>query len=210
MHEKATLAVAFSLCTCWHRGYARARREVLLDLAKGDTITLSTLHATVHLGSHADAPNHYDREGRGIDRCDLADYLGICQVMTVAVKAGARIHLADMTGPIRAPRLLFRTGTFPDPADFRTDFAAIEPGLVEHLATQGVRLIGIDTPSVDTFDSRDLPSHLACNAHDLAILEGLSLGHIEDGLYELIALPLKLIGFDASPVRAARPPPTRS
>ena len=65
-----------------------------------------------------------------------------------------------------------------------------------------VRLVGVDTPSVDRFDSKDLPTHAACHAHDVAILEGLVLADVEPGTYELIALPLKLVGFDASPVRA--------
>ncbi|MFO0960669.1 MAG: cyclase family protein [Isosphaeraceae bacterium] len=183
-------------------GDTSPRREVLLDIAKGDTVTLSTLHASVHLGSHADAPNHYDHAGRSIDRRDLIDYLGICQVMTVPGKARSRIQRSDLTKPILAPRLLLHTGTFPDPADFRTDFAAIAPELIGFLAAQGVRLIGIDTPSVDTFESKDLPTHKSCNSHDMAILEGLVLDSVEEGLYELIALPLKLVGYDASPVRA--------
>ena len=74
--------------------------------------------------------------------------------------------------------------------------------LQNSLSASGVRLVGIDTPSVDRFDSKDLPSHRACHRHDLAILEGLVLAGVPDGLYELIALPLKLMDFDASPVRA--------
>jgi arylformamidase len=60
----------------------------------------------------------------------------------------------------------------------------------------------VDTPSVDPFDSRDLPTHHAILHHDLAILEGLDLAAVPEGVYELIALPLRLVGFDASPVRA--------
>jgi arylformamidase len=74
--------------------------------------------------------------------------------------------------------------------------------LVEALHEQGVILIGIDTPSVDLFDSKDLPSHRMFLKHDMAILEGLVLTGVPPGMYELIALPLKLVGFDASPVRA--------
>jgi arylformamidase len=73
---------------------------------------------------------------------------------------------------------------------------------VERLHEQGVKLIGIDTPSVDLFDSKDLPSHQMILKHDMAILEGLALQGVPEGVYELIALPLKLVGFDASPVRA--------
>jgi arylformamidase len=177
-------------------------REVLLDMRRGDNLTLSTLRATVHLGAHADGPNHYGPDATGIDARPLDVYLGPCQVVAVTIGRNQRIRPDDVPQSIRAPRVLFRTGTYPDPDTFSTDFAALDPALVERLARQGARLIGIDTPSVDLFDSRDLPAHLACLRHDLAILEGLVLDHVPEGLYELIALPLKLAGFDASPVRA--------
>jgi arylformamidase len=104
--------------------------------------------------------------------------------------------------PIEAPRVLLRTGTFPDPNRFTEDFAALAPELVDDLHARGVRLIGIDTPSVDLFDSTDLPAHRRFLEHDMAILEGLVLDAVPEGHYELIALPLRLVGFDASPVRA--------
>jgi arylformamidase len=98
--------------------------------------------------------------------------------------------------------VLVRTGTFPDPTVFHEDFAALAPELVDSLHARGVRLVGIDTPSVDPFDSADLPAHRAFLKNDMAILEGLDLSAVPDGVYELIALPLRLVGFDASPVRA--------
>jgi arylformamidase len=107
-----------------------------------------------------------------------------------------------LPGDVRAARLLLATGTFPDPTTFNQDFAALSAELVEFLHARGVRLVGIDTPSVDTFDSRELPTHKAFLRFDMAILEGLALADVPEGLYELIALPLKLVGFDASPVRA--------
>ena len=178
------------------------RREVLCDMARGDNLTLSTLHATAHLGAHADAPSHYGAGAPAIGRRSLDYYLGPCQVMRVAAGRGVRITPAMLPVSVVAPRLLLATGTYPDPEDFNTDFAALAPGLVEFLHGRGVRLVGVDTPSVDLFDSKHLPSHHACLRHDLAILEGLVLGGVPPGLYELIALPLRLDGFDASPVRA--------
>lgn len=177
-------------------------REVLLDMSRGDTVTLSTLRSTVHLGAHADAPNHYGRTGSGIDARSLDYYLGRCQVIRVNVPRKSRVGLEHIPCPIEAPRVLFRTGTFPDPNTFNDDFAALSPNLIEALSERGVRLIGIDTPSIDLFDSTDLPSHQVCLRNDLAILEGLTLAEVPDGIYELIALPLRLVGFDASPVRA--------
>jgi arylformamidase len=178
------------------------RREVVLDLARGDTVTLSTLHTTVHVGAHADAHSHYRVSAASIEERPLEIYLGPCQVMAVGVPRGSLIRPDDLTGPILAERLLLATGTFPDPTRFNVDFAALEPELIEFARDRGVRLIGIDTPSVDPFHSKDLPAHQAFFRHDLAILEGLVLTGVPDGVYELIALPLRLAGFDASPVRA--------
>jgi arylformamidase len=177
-------------------------REVLLDMKRGDNLTLSTLRATVHLGAHADGPNHYGAEAPAIDERDLEVYLGPCRVMRVSVGRGRRIKTSDLPDAIDVPRVLLATGTYPDPTQFNEDFAALEPALVDELHGQGVRLIGIDTPSVDLFHSKDLPAHHRFLANDMAILEGLVLEGVPAGRYELIALPLKLVGFDASPVRA--------
>lgn len=189
-------------------------REVLMDIEKGDNITLSTLRATVHLGAHADGPNHYGTASPGIGERHLGLYLGPCQVVSVAVGRGQRATMAMLPKgtDLSEKRILFKTGTFPDPENFNNDFAALDPALIELLAKRGVATVGIDTPSVDLIDSKDLPSHKMVLAHDMAILEGLVLKDVPDGRYELIALPLKLMGFDASPVRAVlrtidQPPP---
>jgi arylformamidase len=177
-------------------------REVLLDMRRGDNLTLSTLRGTVHLGAHADAPSHYGAEAASIEARDLSLYVGPCQVVHAAVGRGERIPPSAVPEPLLAPRVLFATGTYPDPERFNEDFAALEPALVDALHRRGVRLVGIDTPSVDLFHSKDLPSHNRFLAHDMAILEGLVLADVPEGRYELIALPLRLEGFDASPVRA--------
>jgi arylformamidase len=100
------------------------------------------------------------------------------------------------------PRVLFATGTYPDPQNWNGDFAAFSVELIDFLHQRGVITVGIDTPSVDLFESKDLPAHQPILRHDMAILEGLVLKDVPDGTYELIALPLPLVGFDASPVRA--------
>lgn len=183
-------------------GDTPASREVLCDMQRGDNITLSTLRATVHLGAHADAPSHYGRDAGTIETRSLDYYLGPCQVVRVAAKAGTRISPDDIKAAIRAPRVLLATGTYRDANRFQEDFAALSVELIDKLHTAGVRTVGIDTPSVDLFTSKDLPAHNHILKYDMAILEGLVLAEVPDGLYELIALPLKLVGFDASPVRA--------
>jgi len=178
------------------------RREVLLEMKRGDNLTLSTFRSTVHIGAHVDAPSHYGAEADSIERRPLDLYLGPCQVVRVTVGRGRRIPTEAVPVEPLAERLLLATGTYPDPTRFNEDFAALAPEAIDVLHERGVRLVGIDTPSIDLCDSKDLPSHLACLRHDMAILEGIVLNGVPEGLYELIALPLKLQDFDASPVRA--------
>jgi arylformamidase len=177
-------------------------REVSLSIANGANIDLSCIRTTVHLGAHVDAPSHYAGDGEGIGTRDLSFYLGPAQVMRVDVVPGERIRPEHLTGPIVAPRVLFHTGSYPDPTRFNSDFCSLSPELIEQLAGDGVRLVGIDTPSIDPADCKDLPSHSMVAAHDMAVLEGIVLDRVGDGVYTLVALPLSIEGADASPVRA--------
>ncbi len=177
-------------------------RRVLLDMKRGDNLTLSSLCATVHLGAHADAPSHYGADARAIHEMSVDRYLGPCQVVRVSAARGARIGADFFQSPAAVERVLIATGTFPDPERFNRDFAALTPELVEKFHREGVKLVGVDTPSVDLFESKDLPVHRTFLKHDMAILEGLALADVPEGIYELVALPLRLEGFDASPVRA--------
>ncbi len=144
-------------------------REVLQEIGRRpdgcdfvSTITLSTLRATVHLGAHADAPSHYGADAPAIHERRLDYYLGPCQVVRVVVGRGARVTPDLLPGPVLAERMLIATGTYPDPEEFNTDFAALSPELVEALHGQGVKLIGIDTPSVDLFDSKEIYRVTGC------------------------------------------------
>ncbi len=177
-------------------------RQVLLDMKRGDNLTLSTLNATVHLGAHADGANHYGTNAKPIDEMPLEHYLGTCEVIECSATNRDRIEHGDLLSPVDCNRILFKTGSWPDDEAFNTDYKGLAVSLVEHCASRGVITIGVDTPSVDCADSKDLPAHKAILKHDIAILEGLDLSQVPPGSYELIALPLKLVGFDASPVRA--------
>jgi arylformamidase len=178
-------------------------REVLLDMEAGAHLTLSTLRTTVHVGAHADAPSHYARGAASIEKRPLDLYLGPCQVLRLDARRDTLLQPDDLRGAsIAAPRVLLATGTYPDPAVFNEDFAALAPALIDFLHDGGVRLVGVDTPSLDPCQSKDLPAHQACLRHDMAILEGLMLAHVPEGIYELIALPLPIAGYVGIPVRA--------
>ncbi len=177
-------------------------REVMLDLERGDDFTLSTLRATVHLGAHVDAPSHYGAGAPSIEQWSPERFLGPCQLIRVRVERGAKVTTQMVAGTLQAERVLLATDTFPDPTNFNEDFAACAPEVIDALAQQGVVLVGIDTPSIDLFAEKEPVAHKACLRNDVAIVEGLVLSGVPAGLYELIAVPLKLVGFDASPVRA--------
>lgn len=174
-----------------------------LDINEGANLTLSEIRTTVHVGAHTDAPNHYVAGGEDIASRKLDFYVGPCTVLHVTVGRGRRIYPQDLgSRTMLKPRVLLRTDTFTDPRRWNDDFASLSPELVDELHRRGVVLIGIDTPSVDPFDSKALEAHHAFARHDMAILEGIVLKDVPEGDYELIALPLRLEGADASPVRA--------
>jgi arylformamidase len=174
-----------------------------LDMAKGANLTLSEIRTTVHVGAHADAPNHYSASGQDIASRRLEYYIGRCEVVDLSGIGARRIVPSDVSGKrIATPRVLFRTGTFPDHRRWNNDFASMSPELVDELHARGVMLVGIDTPSVDPFESKSLEAHQALARHDMANLEGLLLDSVNEGEYELIALPLRIKDADASPVRA--------
>lgn len=176
--------------------------KVLLDMHQGHNLTLSSIQSTVHLGAHTDAPNHYARDGLSMERRSLHFYLGTAQVISATPAEGLRIKPSDIKTEIKAPRVLFKTTSFPDPETWRDDFCALSAELIEELAQKKVCLVGIDTPSIDPATAKILESHHCVHVHDMAILEGIVLSRVPDGLYQLIALPLPIEGSDASPVRA--------
>lgn len=184
-------------------------RQVALSFGNKDNLELSSIHTTVHLGAHADAPSHYHPEGVSIEKRPLDLYIGEAQVIRIqGLKAGERVYPHHLKVKVEVERVLFDTQSFQNPEQWRSDFNSLSPELLNHLADQGVRLVGIDTPSVDPADSKALESHQILFARDFAVLEGLLLKGVPEGLYQLVALPLPIEGGDASPVRAVLLPYT--
>jgi arylformamidase len=171
-------------------------------IAPGCPVNVSEITMSPHTGSHADAPLHYDDAGASIGDVPLAPYLGPCRVIhAIGVRPLIQPHhVADRLRDV-PPRVLLRTYERV-PSGWDPDFAAVAPATVELLHRHGVRLIGIDTPSIDPEQSKTLDSHQRVRALRIAILEGLVLDEVPEADYELIALPLKWRGLDASPVRA--------
>jgi arylformamidase len=172
-------------------------------LGPGCPVNVSAITLSPHVGAHADAPLHYDPEGAAVGAQDLDAYLGPCRVIH-AIGCGPLIawqHLQHASEHL-PPRVLVRTYERMPADRWDASLAAFAPATIERLADAGVRLVGIDTASIDPADSKALESHQVVRRRGLRVLENLVLDAVPEGDYELIALPLKLMTADASPVRA--------
>jgi arylformamidase len=184
-------------------GDSPCRIEWRARLGPGVVYNQSAIQMSPHTGTHADGPFHLLADGAMIGAAPLDAYLGPARVVdaagqtTLDVEWAARVLQAGAT-----ERLLVHTGAWTDPAVFPTRFAALEPEAARMLVDAGVRLFGTDAPSPDPFDSPDLPAHHVLLGAGAAILENVMLDGVPPGEYELIALPLKLMDAEASPIRA--------
>lgn len=172
-------------------------------MGPGCPVNVGRASLSVHCGTHADAPLHYDPQGAAVGGLALEPYVGPCRV--IDARGSGPLCEADEIARALAgapPRVLLRLSEGHDAMRWPAGFRALSPDLVDWLADRGAILVGIDTPSVDPETSKTLAAHQACRRAGLRILENLVLAHVEPGDYELIALPLKFANLDASPVRA--------
>jgi arylformamidase len=186
-------------------GDAPFAMQTLASRREGAPVNLTALTLSAHSGTHIDAPHHFADDAQAVHALTLARYWGPAQVVTVAKAAGpltpADFAHADLR---QAPRLLVRSAASGyAPSIFPMAYVYPTPELADALGRMGVCLYGADAPSMDAVDSTDLPGHRALLRNGIAILEWLDLSQAADGLYELVALPLKIAGGDGSPVRAA-------
>jgi arylformamidase len=178
--------------------------EHVLRIADGASVNLTTLTLSAHTGSHADAPYHYNDRGAHPADVPLEKYIGPAMVVTIQRQHGGIVP-ADFVDCefTHLERLLIHTWVSDLPDDvWPDDFPYPTLELVDWLADRGVVLLGLDGPSVDRFDSKELPCHHRLAERGIAVLETLNLNGVPDGLYELVALPLKIAGICGSPVRA--------
>jgi arylformamidase len=175
-----------------------------LRLAEGQPVNLTTLTLSPHTGTHADAYYHYEAAGAHPAAMPLEAYIGPARVVTVTRSDGAlRPDDFPHLDPTALERLLIHSPVSDLPDDqWPAAFPYLSVELIAWLAHSGVRLIGLDSPSVDAFDSTELRCHHALNRYKMVNIELLQLRGVPDGDYELIALPLKLDGVCGSPVRA--------
>jgi arylformamidase len=177
--------------------------EYIAQISPQVPVNVSKIVMSTHCGTHADAPYHYDEKGARIGALDLETFIGPARV--IDAQHNGPLCLPEHIKPFLQncpPRVLLRLFAGQDSKIWSDDFRALAAETVQLLADHGVKLIGVDTSSVDPSTSKNLPAHMACLRNNIVILENLLLDHVEPGDYELIALPLKFENLDASPVRA--------
>lgn len=172
----------------------------IAQMSQGDHCNVGGVTMSLHTGTHADAPRHFHADGPAVD-AELAPFIGEALLVDCSgARTISETHLDRLPAHI-PPRLLLRTASC-EPDRWSEDYAYLAPGAAEWLVRRGIVLLGLDTPSVDPHGSTSLDAHRILARGGVSVLENLSLADAAPGTYELIALPLKLAGMDASPVRA--------
>lgn len=184
-------------------GEPKFKKEDSAVISEQCPVNVGVYRMSAHLGTHADSPFHYDSKGLDMASCDLTTFIGKCQLVDVShCQSSVRISDLEQVEWKETERVLFRTYLRFPHYQWNEHFKSIDPEVIQFLADNGCKLIGTDAASIDPQTSKSLDAHMAVRRNDMRILEGLILENIPEGLYELIALPLKIQEGDGSPLRA--------
>lgn len=176
--------------------------KLTMSMEEKGSVNIGQFKASNHIGTHVDAPFHYDSEGLKI--ADIPPHRFIGDALILNMEDKTTINAEDLRSFEfnGIQKVLFRTNSWKDRSVFPADYTVIGEDVASFLQSRGVDLIGVDTPSVDPETSKDLVAHHTLYDHDILILEGLMLEHVAPGVYELMAFPLRMQEADGSPVRA--------
>ena len=187
------------------------RFRLTREKTKGASVNLGAISMSVHNGTHADARFHFDADGESIEKASLQTYLGRATVVDLwqaflDPKEKHLITIEDLRPSAEAiaatSRILVKTGRWTDSTLFPKQIPVIAADVPAWLQKNGVKLLGLDLPSVDEIDSKSLQNHHALAQAGIAIIESLDLSNVAPGIYHLAALPLKIAGGDGAPMRA--------
>jgi arylformamidase len=183
-------------------GDTRFQLEWVLHLSRGDSVSVSRITLSPHVGTHADAPAHYAAGGPTTSGFDVGAFLGPVRVIDLRGAEAVTAEALTERGALGSARVLVRILEQVPAEEFVDDFPPLAPEGAEALVASGLKLYGTDAPSVDPVDSAAMSAHRVFGAAGIPILENLDLTRAEPGEYDLLALPTKLMGAEASPVRA--------
>ncbi|MBM7580838.1 arylformamidase [Jeotgalibacillus terrae] len=175
--------------------------EIAWPMAESGSVNVGKIEASTHIGTHIDAPFHYDDAGQKTDELDLNRYFAKAAVIDCTGLSEIKKDHINFKGEA-VTAVLFKTCAWQNRQVFPESIPVLGTEVPAYLKEQGINLIGVDLPSVDHLESKELPVHHALYAQHINILEGIVLDEVEAGMYQLIAMPLKIKGGDGSPVRA--------
>lgn len=188
-------------------GNPEIRVSLQKGIATGARSNVSAISLGAHTGTHVDAAKHFYDDGQTVDELPLERLIGPAVLLEFGddVPGITRAHLEARAGEIGShTRVLFKTrnSALQSRPEFVTDYTYVAPDAAEWLVARGVELVGVDYLSVEQFHSKHPGTHLTLLGHRVVIIEGLSLAGVREGEYELICLPLKVVGIDGAPARA--------
>ena len=184
-------------------GDRKFRCEWTMRISEGDSCNVSSITMSVHTGTHVDAPFHFDPSGADIAGVSLDRFIGPARVVECVGTEPLSAATLERYPLDAVERVLFKTSASLVPSNrFERNFLFLTEDGAEYLGRRNLRLVGIDSPSVDDFSSKSMSAHKTLLRYEISILEGVRLSEVPPGDYELIALPLRLAGLDGSPVRA--------
>ncbi|MEW9501691.1 arylformamidase [Jeotgalibacillus marinus] len=177
--------------------------EVACSKEESGSVNVGKIETSTHIGTHIDAPYHFEENGKKVDELPLERY--VSQAIVIDCSNKVQIVAEDILPYLTnecVTTVLIKTRYWRDRTKFPDTIPTMEEALPRQLTQKGISLIGVDLPSVDRIDSKELGVHHSLAKYDISILEGIVMDDVKPGIYELIALPLRIEGADGSPVRA--------
>jgi arylformamidase len=177
--------------------------EPIKRISRGDTSNVSTLHLSAHAGTHVDAPRHFFDDGPAVDALALGMLVGRARVIQIDSRKGigaAELSAVDLSEDLR---LLIKTANsrlWGSP-QFHTDYVGVTESGAKHLIDHGIKVVGVDYLSVELFKTPGAPAHHVLLGNGAIVIEGLNLIDVEPGIYEMICLPLRVVGAEGAPAR---------
>jgi arylformamidase len=186
-------------------GDAPFERTSTLQIANGDPCNLSQMSTSTHIGTHMDAPRHYLEGAAGIETVPIPAVIGRARVIGIRDPETIRNSELELHKLAKGERVLFKTRNSSQASksdEFHKKYVYIDPEAARYLVECGVQTVGVDYLSVGAFESSGAETHHILLEAGIWIIEGLQLEHVEPGEYELVCLPLKIVGGDGAPARA--------
>jgi arylformamidase len=177
--------------------------EPIKRIARGDSSNVSTLHMSAHSGTHVDAPRHFFDQAPGAEGLALEMLCGRARVIELttrkAITAGD-LAQRDLSEDVRVLIKTHNSRLWGSP-EFHRDFVGIAESGAKYLVEHGIKVVGVDYLSVEEFKAPGAPAHHVLLGGGTIVIEGLNLRDIEPGIYDLLCLPLLVVGSDGAPAR---------